>query len=363
MGTTLYWDIIDRCNGRCAYCAVAASMKGPSRPPLPAERLCAAVERFAAEGVSGLVLLGGEPTLHPALPELVDHACGCGLRVGIATNALSLSAPLRERLLNHPGLSINVSLDSLSEEENDAVRGSGYHRSCLRHLKALLEERRRLGSRAAVTVQVTLTRINLARLRQTLAGLLDLGVDRVLLDRMRPEAFHPRAVRDLAPNARERIRGARTLARAAREWGQGQRLLLNYGHAMLRAHLHARFGYGTGPQTWCEAGWGVAVADFEGCLHPCRAAASLPVPEKTAGVPWYRKSRLRIGTAAAERFLDHPYFVQFFNFAHSAAVYRQIERCRACEHFEVCEPCPLDVALFGDNAVIECRTLEEGCDE
>lgn len=358
MGTTVYWDIIDRCNGRCAYCAVGNALKRPARPLVPGEKLCRAVDQLADAGAKGLVVLGGEPTLHPALPDLVDRARERGLPVGIATNALRLARPLRERLLRHERVSINVSLDSVLEDENDAVRGTGYYKACRRHLMALLEERRAMGSPASVTVQVTLTRTNLDRLATTLTTLLDWGVDQVLLDRMRAEAFHPPEVRRLRPNARERIQGAETLARVAAERGESRRLLLNYGRASLRDHLRRRYGATAPAEFWCEGGWGVAVADFDGCLHPCRAAANLPEPERERGRPWYRKAELRLGTPAADRFLEHPYFVDFFNFAHSARVYRQLEQCVRCPHYEVCEPCPLDVAFFGADAVAECRELE-----
>lgn len=358
--TGVFWDITARCNGRCCYCSVAKSLRrdDPAEPSL--ESVVASLDRLIEAGVASLVLLGGEPTLRLDLVEIVFEARKRGLRVGIATNGLAMSEPLRRTLLENNELSINFSLDSFFAEENDAVRGTGYHAACLRNLKALLTERAACRSLASVTIHITLTKRNTERLEETLLSLLDLGADRILVDRMRAFAWHTDKVKALALRPRDWIPAAGKVARTAMRLENPGRLMLNFGHVSLKAVLAERYGYPVVMERSCPAGLEVAVVDFAGDLHPCRAVLNRPVPVRPDRTPWYTIRPPNIRSIEASSFLRSAYFVDFYNFAHSARVYERLSMCKECPHYEVCEPCPLDVMTFGDHVLEECRLIAEG---
>lgn len=238
--TCAYWDIASRCNGRCLYCSVKQEM-GTSVHPEPATgTVLAALADLQHAGVDSLVLLGGEPTLREDLPQIVRAASAQGLAVALATNGLALRAPLRHDLLEAGRLAINVSLDSYYEDENDAARGSGHHATCLHHVSRLLAERMACGCPVDVTLQVTLTTLNMERIESSLLSFFDLGVDRILVDRMRVAAGQSLAVRALAPRARDWIRAAGRVAGAATQLDDPERLTVNYGHVKLKAALAER---------------------------------------------------------------------------------------------------------------------------
>ncbi|MCK4414797.1 MAG: radical SAM protein [Candidatus Eisenbacteria sp.] len=357
--TTVYWDLTSECNASCRYCSAARSRRGRVASPTSPGEAPATLDRLAQAGARRLVLLGGEPTLYAGLPGLIRRALGRGMQMGMATNGQALTARLRAELLAIEGLSINVSLDSFFAEENDATRGAGYHRRAMRHLCALLEERRRLRAAVRVTIQVTLTYINLPRLEESLLRMAALGVDGILVDRMRSFSWQSSAVRRLAPAPAGWVCGAERVARSARKLPGGPPLLLNYGNARLRAALGEAYGYPGDPGRVCPGGLQAAVLDASGWLHPCRLITERPVPRRADGRPWFRARPVRACTPAGGRFLASPYFVEFFNFAHSARVYERISLCRRCPHYEVCEPCPLDVVDHGERTVAECRHLVE----
>jgi hypothetical protein len=54
---------------------------GPTRPADPTLDWRRLLEEAAAMGVGSVQFIGGEPTLHPDLPELVGHALGVGVEV------------------------------------------------------------------------------------------------------------------------------------------------------------------------------------------------------------------------------------------------------------------------------------------
>lgn len=353
--TSIYWDITDRCNARCAYCWAARDLRGCAGRELSTSSVIAGLRHLRAAGAASVVFLGGEPTLREDLAQITGIAQRMGLPVGIATNGLRLTERLRRALLEQTSLAINISLDSIHAEENDALRGSGYHDVCMRHLRSLLAERSATGSRVRVTIQMTLTQVNLARLRSSLESFLDLGVDSVVVDRMKALSWHPEAVRAAAPRPRDWIRAAGELARLAAGLRDPLRLRLNYGLVRLKAALAERCGYPVELQRTCPGGLEIAVVDFAGNLHPCRLAPLRP----PAG---YEIAPVNIRSPEAGDFLQHPYFTGFFNFAHTAAVYEGLTLCRDCPHYLVCEPCPLDVVACGDRVLAECRLLDEGVD-
>ena len=356
MVTTLFWDLHAACNAACLYCS-AASARDRGGKVLPLGSILTSLDHFRAAGVDSIVLLGGEPTLHPDLLAIARGAIDRGIQVGIATNGLLLPKELRRGLLRLEGLSVNFSIDSFFEDENDAVRGSGYLEQSLGNLRRLLSERETDCAPLQITIQATLTRVNLLRLEQSLLRLLELGVDTLLVERMRRYPWQAESVQRLAPRPAEWIRGAGRVAHAAARLHDPSRIQLNYGHARLRALLRDQLGYPIDPVRRCPGGLQVAVLGLEGTLHPCRNVQLRPVPSRDDGRPWFAIQSIRGRDPGAADFLSSRYFIDFFNFAHSAEIYGSLAMCRICPHYLDCEPCPLDVAAFGPRVLGECRWL------
>lgn len=88
------WWLSRACNNACVFCAQ------DGLAPLPPIDLATELTRLRATGATELTLLGGEPTLHPALAEVIQQARALGFeRVGLQTNGRRLSeAPLTTSL-------------------------------------------------------------------------------------------------------------------------------------------------------------------------------------------------------------------------------------------------------------------------
>ncbi len=129
------------CNLACDYCCVVA---GPRADPrrLPAERIRALVDEAVASGMEGVFLTGGEPTLRPDLPDLIEYVTD-RLPLTLLTNAMLLRGPRWERLrpLIESGrpVAFQVSLDSATAERHDAHRGRGAHAGALTGIRTLLD--------------------------------------------------------------------------------------------------------------------------------------------------------------------------------------------------------------------------------
>ncbi len=73
------------CNFKCGFCHNAALM-GEQRPGMTWRKLRKGCQRFADDWVDGAVITGGEPTLSPALPELIRFFKRYGWAVKLDTN-------------------------------------------------------------------------------------------------------------------------------------------------------------------------------------------------------------------------------------------------------------------------------------
>jgi MoaA/NifB/PqqE/SkfB family radical SAM enzyme len=103
-----------RCNLACGYCNEYDDVS----KPVPVEIMKSRIDHLAGLGLAILTFSGGEPLMHPELPELVAHARARGLFATMITNGYLLSRETIERL-NDAGLDhMQISIDNA---EPDAV--------------------------------------------------------------------------------------------------------------------------------------------------------------------------------------------------------------------------------------------------
>lgn len=72
------------CNFACDFCHNAEL--AVARPGLPWKRILEVLDQDRRQWVDGVVISGGEPTLAPELPELVDRVRAAGYAVKLDTN-------------------------------------------------------------------------------------------------------------------------------------------------------------------------------------------------------------------------------------------------------------------------------------
>jgi MoaA/NifB/PqqE/SkfB family radical SAM enzyme len=141
------------CNLRCAFCDL---WEGRENLPLP--RAEALFDEAVAIGTRGVVLTGGEPTLHPELPAIVRAAKARGLAVNLTTNGTTLDrhyVRLRDAGLD----SLSISIDGLPDT-HDRLRGRpGAHARSWRQLLRVLHD-----GRVGASVYFTVTRDNVHEL-------------------------------------------------------------------------------------------------------------------------------------------------------------------------------------------------------
>lgn len=114
-----YIQVVRHCNHFCGFCS------NPTTPYVHTfESMKVLVDDFVRRGYFGVILTGGEPTLHPELPQIARYASDCGLHVRLITNGTRLSDPEFAREMADSGLKlIHVSVYSVRPEVEAQLRG------------------------------------------------------------------------------------------------------------------------------------------------------------------------------------------------------------------------------------------------
>jgi MoaA/NifB/PqqE/SkfB family radical SAM enzyme len=170
----VFFHITTRCNLKCAHCYINPARHGDLT--LPGQTVSHWLSFFCKPGKdANLILLGGEPTLHPELPEIIMAARKLGYgSVTIDTNGylfydiLDIITPVDVDFLS-------FSLDGATAAVNDRIRGEGCYEACTRGIGRAVEKG------FSVSVIYTVSRQNLEELSRMPQVLSDLGVSRFFI--------------------------------------------------------------------------------------------------------------------------------------------------------------------------------------
>ncbi|EIV92259.1 radical SAM protein [Frankia sp. QA3] len=175
--TTFLWlDLTRACTLNCKHCYNHSGPAG-DHGTMSLDDWLTVIDAAAALGVRTVQFIGGEPTLYPALPDLVDRALGLDLDVEVFTNLVYVTTRTW-KIFGQPGVRIATSYYSSVPAEHEQVTGPrGSHtRTRGNIIKAI-----QLG----VPLRVGLIDTGTADVDAARAELLSLGVTNIRVDKVR----------------------------------------------------------------------------------------------------------------------------------------------------------------------------------
>lgn len=123
------------CNIACKHCFIACGPKNDSHEIMETRAVLAVLDRAREEGVRDYYFTGGEPFLHPDILLLIERTLAQG-PLGILTNGILIDETTAVRLgelfrASDYSLDLRVSIDGVTAEENDPIRGRGTYEKIL----------------------------------------------------------------------------------------------------------------------------------------------------------------------------------------------------------------------------------------
>ncbi|HHB77142.1 MAG TPA: radical SAM protein [Desulfobulbus sp.] len=129
----VFFHLLTGCNLRCRHCYINPSQHGTTTLPLATVRKWLAC--FARpQQETNLILLGGEPTMHPDLAAIIRAAKTMNYHVTVDSNGF-LFHDLLDRITPEELDFLSFSLDGPDAAVNDPIRGQGVFATCTENLK------------------------------------------------------------------------------------------------------------------------------------------------------------------------------------------------------------------------------------
>lgn len=135
----VFFHILTACNLKCRHCYINPEQHGKSTLPIATIKdwLSAFSDKSKKANV---IFLGGEPTLHPDLPEAIRHAKAIGYNsITVDTNGY-LFNDFVEKITPSELDFLSFSLDGATRETNDRLRGEGCFDACIKGIKSSVQK-------------------------------------------------------------------------------------------------------------------------------------------------------------------------------------------------------------------------------
>ena len=122
-----------RCNAKCSFCDFWKKKSYQETADCSREDMANNLPQLKKIGIKFIDFTGGEPLLHPLLPEMLNLAKRHRFYTSVTTNCLLY--PQRAEELKGLVNLLHFSLDSIDEEENDRLRGKGSFASVMESIE------------------------------------------------------------------------------------------------------------------------------------------------------------------------------------------------------------------------------------
>lgn len=191
----LFFHILTACNLSCRHCYINREQHGTNMLSIEDIRRWLGIFHGGRVEETNVIFLGGEPTLHPDLPEAIRFARGLGYSsITIDTNGF-LFHDFLDRVSAHEVDYLSFSLDGSCPEVNDPIRGKGVFDVCTQNI------RRAVQAGFAVSSIFTVSRMNLHDLPNMPALLYELGVRRFFIQVVGIRGNSSKLTADVGPAA------------------------------------------------------------------------------------------------------------------------------------------------------------------
>lgn len=174
--TSFLWlEITGRCQLTCVHCYADSGPLG-RHGTMKREDWIRVLSEARELGMHMVQFIGGEPTLHPDLPVLINHALTQGLTVEVFSNLVHITEKLWN-IFSQPGVSLATSYYSDNADQHAAVTGRQTYMQTKTNIMEAL--RRSIPLRTGLIDVQDGQRVEQARAELEALGVVEIGSDQL----------------------------------------------------------------------------------------------------------------------------------------------------------------------------------------
>jgi radical SAM protein with 4Fe4S-binding SPASM domain len=174
----IYIDVTNECPLRCLHCCTESG--SPWDDELSLSEINQLVDQIYEMQVNNVIFSGGEPMIRADLPAILEHAHAKGLNITLLTSGILIDDEWAKYLARLK-IRVKVSLDGVTPQTHDFLRGNGAYQMLLQALKRL-----RITGIENLSVHFTIHRRNLRELTKLPELLPKLGVKNLIVSMVKP---------------------------------------------------------------------------------------------------------------------------------------------------------------------------------
>jgi MoaA/NifB/PqqE/SkfB family radical SAM enzyme len=172
--TNLFFHILTQCNLKCRHCYINPDQHGENTLSFATIRAWLAPFKKNSAGTN-LIVLGGEPTLHPDLHRILKYAGSLGFgSISVDTNGY-LFHDILSKIDPEVVDCFSFSLDGATRDTNDLIRGKGSFDACIAGIKKSVS----MGFETSLIF--TVSSINIHELEKMGSLLKELGIQKFFI--------------------------------------------------------------------------------------------------------------------------------------------------------------------------------------
>lgn len=172
--TNIFFHILTQCNLKCRHCYINPKEHGKNTLPVSVVEKWLHAFKINTQDAN-LILLGGEPTLHPELSQIIKISRNMGFNsITVDTNGYLFNDILKKVTPEEVDV-FSFSLDGATQATNDMIRGKGSYKACLSGMEK--------AARAGFTTSMiyTVSNMNVHELEQLSEMVKDLAVSQLFI--------------------------------------------------------------------------------------------------------------------------------------------------------------------------------------
>lgn len=350
------WNLTKKCSLKCKFCHNVNNRKEWNLDLSQSDILSTINNLNNSKKVTGMTLLGGEPTEANNFLDVCDALQDTNIKFGFITSGESLTEKKFNDVINNKNLKfIGFSIDSFNNEKVEFIRGRNILNNQLNSLKLIINEKKKKNLNYEIFINTILMSINIDEIIDMITYFYNIGVNKVQI-----LGYNTRDAKsnELSLSIKQEFEFIDMLMPFIKKnidmWNKNNfKLQLNFIPPIANMYIKEKYGVNieTGVGFTCPIYRDTAFLSNDGNVYPCdNYKPYIEVDEDDIPIKTYTIDNLRY--KSFENILNNEYFNYIDKLkSNKDKLYKNCEPCNTCpELFKTCTPC----IVYGvNNSLVE----------